>query len=616
MEASEREILRRNHYLLIKNIILTEEFYSLLRSYHVLPETMIKDVQAGKSREERNTKLLELLQIRGCDALRKLRHVLVISGHSFLGDVIYEEGAKDNTSFLKGGEIFHEFPAIFNHVSDDVKSKLLKYLDSRVKERSLMNSWKFTPEERDETQESYKTGFEQEKDLRTKLENKQRQARQLFDDTSRYKEMIRKRDVEIEVLKRELEANKVKFKSELSIQAKFNAANNNSIIKLKERFSNFNNKIKQMNAMIRCYFGEDEIAFESDPDNTKLTVLERNLKHALQSAREKTSAANSMESERKAVLTAFNMSSSKYNSISDIVRKYVEKEDKGKAAIFTEIEKLRSLVKSNGFSKPKSKHVLTPVTDVKLLKSIVATLRVEIEHIQKKLQWKDDQITDLLEENAALRQGNGRPSISTTIPPLPSAKSSPYFDSLPSSPDSTIDRLPMSVTPHVPSVTPHHTLITPHHTYKMPRLAMGRHDVSNNKENTGGNNIDELHTDCPDCIKIAEGLPATTKIKGPSKNKYSMHDTESGQNTKDITRENLLNVPTIQTLPESKTVHVLPDINDHRSDMSSRQSVKSLSVDLTKMLETSNDNSELEMVLHLLSKKAEKDPNSWQMTSA
>ena len=45
MEKHERDILRKNRFLLIKNIILTEEFYDLLRSYHVLPETMIRDVQ-------------------------------------------------------------------------------------------------------------------------------------------------------------------------------------------------------------------------------------------------------------------------------------------------------------------------------------------------------------------------------------------------------------------------------------------------------------------------------------------------------------------------------------------------------------------------------------------
>ena len=49
-------------------------------------------IQSAKTREDRNTKLLELLQIRGCDAFRKIRHVLTLTGHSFLGDLLYEEG--------------------------------------------------------------------------------------------------------------------------------------------------------------------------------------------------------------------------------------------------------------------------------------------------------------------------------------------------------------------------------------------------------------------------------------------------------------------------------------------------------------------------------------------
>lgn len=45
MDAREREIVRRNHRLLVHNIILTEEFFEHLRNYHVLPETMIRDVK-------------------------------------------------------------------------------------------------------------------------------------------------------------------------------------------------------------------------------------------------------------------------------------------------------------------------------------------------------------------------------------------------------------------------------------------------------------------------------------------------------------------------------------------------------------------------------------------
>lgn len=45
MDVREREIIRRNHRLLIQNIILTEEFFDHLKNYHVLPDTMIKDIK-------------------------------------------------------------------------------------------------------------------------------------------------------------------------------------------------------------------------------------------------------------------------------------------------------------------------------------------------------------------------------------------------------------------------------------------------------------------------------------------------------------------------------------------------------------------------------------------
>jgi hypothetical protein len=50
MDAREREILRRNHRLLVHNIILTDDFFECLRNYHVLPETMIKDVKVSDSK--------------------------------------------------------------------------------------------------------------------------------------------------------------------------------------------------------------------------------------------------------------------------------------------------------------------------------------------------------------------------------------------------------------------------------------------------------------------------------------------------------------------------------------------------------------------------------------
>jgi len=45
MEEKERNILERNQELLVRNIILSDEFFSLLQHYNVLPATMIADVK-------------------------------------------------------------------------------------------------------------------------------------------------------------------------------------------------------------------------------------------------------------------------------------------------------------------------------------------------------------------------------------------------------------------------------------------------------------------------------------------------------------------------------------------------------------------------------------------
>jgi hypothetical protein len=56
-----KDVIDKNRTLLTRNIILTEDFYNLLRQEKILSETMIKDVQVKltihKSPASRNTPL-------------------------------------------------------------------------------------------------------------------------------------------------------------------------------------------------------------------------------------------------------------------------------------------------------------------------------------------------------------------------------------------------------------------------------------------------------------------------------------------------------------------------------------------------------------------------------
>lgn len=47
MDEKQREVLERNRALLVNNMIMTEDFFHLLKTEHVLPDTMIKDIQVA-----------------------------------------------------------------------------------------------------------------------------------------------------------------------------------------------------------------------------------------------------------------------------------------------------------------------------------------------------------------------------------------------------------------------------------------------------------------------------------------------------------------------------------------------------------------------------------------
>ncbi|XP_063397387.1 uncharacterized protein LOC134681666 [Mytilus trossulus] len=399
MEEQEKAAIDRNYDLLINNIILTDEFYNQLRWNQVLPESMIADVQACKTKEDRIKQLLHTLQLRGSDAFRKLRHVLHITGHNFLADQLYEED--NDVSIIKANDLFNKFPSIFNQVCDDLKSKFIKYIETKVKEKALAKFWNKLSLERLEGLENKKTCYLQEKDIRVKLENRRKQVSCLKEELTDMDGKLRKRELEIQVFERERDETRKRFKTELAVQARFNAANNSSIIRLREKFISFNEKVKILNRQIAEFLSVNENSNDNQ-DNEKLSRLEQNVKTILHIVKQQQDAVESKTTERESVLALLKKSTNKSEPLSDIVRRYLEREEKGKSVVNREIEKLIEILRKS--NKPQLKNKSNAGTDMKHLRNMVATVRVEVEHLKKKLDWKDDQITDLIKETMMLRQ--------------------------------------------------------------------------------------------------------------------------------------------------------------------------------------------------------------------
>lgn len=406
MDEKQRGVLERNQSLLLGNIVTTEEFFHLLKHENVLPDTMIKDIQAKKSQYERNVKLLETLRLRGGDCYRKFRHVLLVTGHSLLADHLYGEDVE--TKLLRADDVFGKFPKVFNHVSDDVKSKLLRYLETRVKERAVTNAWLMSAQERSEVLEAKKIHYDADKDYRIKLETKTRKISQMKAEIMELKDDMKRKDEEITQLQQEIADLQRNFKQELSKQTRFNAANNSSIIQLRDRFDNFNERVRLVNVAMRQFLDtEHHKDFEDDPENVKMSVLEKNVRKLIQIARANIETTSSSVSEKEAVLNLLRTSTrNKQCTLSEIVQQYVEKQERAKMALSRELETLLDIVRG---PKHKPKITTKQKTDLKYIKTQMAMLREEVEHIKKKLEWKDAQITDLIKENNNILEKNSLP---------------------------------------------------------------------------------------------------------------------------------------------------------------------------------------------------------------
>ena len=201
------------------------------------------------------------------------------------------------------------------------------------------------------------------------------QIQHLRDEVTQLSEELKTRNKEIATLRRELEDIKLNFKEELATQTRFNAANNHSIIQLRQRFDNFNDRVKVLNVTVKGFLSDDdETEDEDDSSNFKISTLEMNVRKLLQFARVNVENTSSSLMERDAVLRMLKATSrQKHQTLSEVVKLYIEKQEKGKLALFHELERLLEVIR--GRKAVGKKHSQSEQVDLKMLKSQVATLR-------------------------------------------------------------------------------------------------------------------------------------------------------------------------------------------------------------------------------------------------
>ncbi|XP_046353849.2 cilia- and flagella-associated protein 58-like [Haliotis rufescens] len=405
MDERYRNLMERNRTLLTKNLIITDDFYDLLLKEKVLPQSMIADVKEdGLSREERAERLMSALQLRTSAAFRRFRRVLLGTGHCFLADVMWDE---ESSHADMEETIASRFPAILERIPDDIRKKLITCLDSMVREKTLVTSWQAAPSDRLEVIKTRAADFKHERHLRETIQTMHTQVAQLQAEVKGKDEQLRSLTIEVQSLNKELERLRYEHVNDIEKQANFNTANSKTIIRLKERFDMLNANIAGINYQLRSFLGEESERCEGDPDNVKVTLLERNLKKVLQLANVGRENATSVSNEKEAVCALLGVKNTKYSdkSLTDVVKGHLQKEDKAKNNLLSEIQKLSDVLTRDTPTLSDHKANQQSVrTDLRFLAMQVAMVHAQIEHLYKKMVWKDAEIDSLRQEIQALRK--------------------------------------------------------------------------------------------------------------------------------------------------------------------------------------------------------------------
>lgn len=200
------------------------------------------------------------------------------------------------------------------------------------------------------------------------------QLLQLKDEVGKLNDAIKFRDEETIRLQKEISDMQRTFKDDLAKQSRFNAANNNSIMQLRERFDSFNERVRIVNVDVRRFLEPEHLhEIDEDPDNVKMSLLERNVRKLIQVAKANIDSTSSNVTEKETVLSILKTSAkNKTQTLSEIVQQYVDKQEKGKAALAKELGHVLDIVRGSKFT---AKVSMKPKTDLKWLKSQVAILR-------------------------------------------------------------------------------------------------------------------------------------------------------------------------------------------------------------------------------------------------
>lgn len=252
------------------------------------------------------------------------------------------------------------------------------------------------------------------------------------------------KEQKIKELKSTISQSEVDHKESLSKQIRFNTANNSTITKLSERLAQFSRHVTELTSKLQQSMGEIlkdhdvEVTYTygsgilSDgnkgkpEDRRKMAELDSVISLLLRVAQNFSHDIKEAEStrtkEKDTILALLGTNPREKDvSITDALRMFINKENKEKQHLLRDIQAISATLKEDKGTKSQNEFKPAGVTfegvstsaisagnvtfDSRLLRTTLGMLREEIQHISKRLQWKEAQIKALEEENAELKSG-------------------------------------------------------------------------------------------------------------------------------------------------------------------------------------------------------------------
>ncbi|XP_013384475.1 CAP-Gly domain-containing linker protein 1 [Lingula anatina] len=348
-----QSIIQDNKSLLVKNIILTPEFFEVMVRHKMITNSMVGDIKSKETREKQNARFLEVYPLRTAHMYTTLCDTLQMTGHALLADHLRDEAA-DPKSQKEDKDLYRLIPTLQTGLDSREICTLHAYIAQKVKEAVHKQDWKNGATDKQKAMDAKRQQIEQAGDFKEKLTEKEKQLSEMRMQLETLKQECKGKDSQISNLQGLMQKATSELKEEYKKQVKFSISTNSDNKRLQERLNMFNQEIRQMNIQAReCLLevADDGIAtketIRTDPDNIKVSCLENNIERLIDKIRELKAKMENIrvfyEEDRKGTLKTLNVPDT-IQSAHDAADLFVRRVESESKALMKEIFQLSDML--------------------------------------------------------------------------------------------------------------------------------------------------------------------------------------------------------------------------------------------------------------------------------